>query len=475
MGRLRAACGYGFSGEEEMSLRHSVIGGLAAAMWMPTVWAASDAELAQIRAEIKQMRETYEARIAALEQRLAEAEKPAAAPDKPATPAEAPEATQAATPGAPAVAAANAFNPAISLILSGTYANLSQDPNNYQITGFIPSGDEVGPPSRSFSLGESELALSANIDPYLRGEFTLALASDNSVSVENAYIQTLALPYGTTLRAGRFYSGIGYINEQHAHTWDFVDLPLAQNAFLGGQYADDGVQIGWLAPTNTYFELGGEIGSGHNFPGSDQDKNGIGGWSVFAHTGGDVGDSHSWLAGLSYLHDSPKDREFSDNDLTSAFTGTSRLWLADLVWKWAPNGDATRTSFKFQGEYYWLDQSGELTYDTGGAGLTSNFSSRQSGWYAQGVYQFMPRWRTGVRYDRLSYGSVDTGTIPLGDLPILQDYNPTRTSIMFDYSPSEFSRFRLQLARDKSHKDYPDNQIMLQYITSLGAHGAHRY
>jgi hypothetical protein len=46
---------------------------------------------------------------------------------------------------------------------------------------------------------------------------------------------------------------------------------------------------------------------------------------------------------------------------------------------------------------------------------------------------------------------------------------------MFDYSSSEFSRFRMQLARDQSRPGIVDNQIFLQYIMSLGAHGAHTF
>jgi len=457
-----------------MLLRKTLMAGLIAAVVTPSVWAASDADLAQIRAEIKQMREAYEARIAALEKRLSEAETHTAQAETRATEAQS-KADQAVAQVAPQ-ATQNAFNPAVSLILSGTYANLSRDPDSYQITGFVPTGGEVGPPKRSFSLAESELALSANIDPYLRGEFMLAAAPDNTVAVENAYIQTLALSHGMTLRAGRFYSGIGYINEQHAHVWDFVDAPLAQKAFLGGQYANDGAQFRWLAPTDTYLELGGEVGRGHNFPGSERNKNGIGGWSLFAHTGGDVGDSHSWLAGVSYLHNASRNREFTDNDVTNSFTGTSGLWLANLVWKWAPNGNATYTNFKFQSEYYRRDENGDLTYDSGAAGAqTSRFTSAQSGWYAQGVYQFLPRWRTGLRYDRLSHGSVDLGSIPASNLPVLTNYDPTRTTLMLDYNPSEFSRFRLQFARDNSRRDFGDNQLMLQYIMSLGAHGAHQF
>jgi hypothetical protein len=46
---------------------------------------------------------------------------------------------------------------------------------------------------------------------------------------------------------------------------------------------------------------------------------------------------------------------------------------------------------------------------------------------------------------------------------------------MVDWSPSEFSRVRLQYAQDKARSDATDNQVFLQYIVSLGAHGAHKF
>ena len=46
---------------------------------------------------------------------------------------------------------------------------------------------------------------------------------------------------------------------------------------------------------------------------------------------------------------------------------------------------------------------------------------------------------------------------------------------MADYSWSEFSRLRLQYAHDKSMQGITDNQVTLQYIMSLGAHGAHKF
>ena len=37
------------------------------------------------------------------------------------------------------------------------------------------------------------------------------------------------------------------------------------------------------------------------------------------------------------------------------------------------------------------------------------------------------------------------------------------------------SRLRLQVARDQSRHGEPDNQVWLQYVMSLGAHGAHKF
>lgn len=284
-------------------------------------------------------------------------------------------------PAPTAAAGANSFNPAISLILSGLYTNLSQNPANYRITGFpLPSDVEIGPGQRGFSLAESELGIYANIDPYFYGGLNFAIHPDDTASAEEAFIQTIALSNGFTVKAGRFFSGIGYLNAQHAHTWDFVDAPLAYQAFLGTQFGDDGVQVKWLAPTDIFLEFGAELGRGRAFPGTDRDKNGSGAGTVFAHVGGDAGVNHSWRAGFSALSTSPQNREFSDVDLagniaTNSFSGDSRLWIADFVWKYAPNGNPTYTNFKLQAEYFRRHDSGNLTYDSDGALGATNTAS----------------------------------------------------------------------------------------------------
>jgi hypothetical protein len=377
------------------------------------------------------------------------------------------------------------FNPDISLILQGTAARSSQDPEAYEITGFAPSGGEVGPPLRGFGLGESELVVGANVDPYLRGHLVAALTPEDEVEVEEAFFQTLALGRGFTLKGGRFLSGIGYLNEIHQHAWDFQDAPLAYKAFLGGRLNDDGVQVRWVAPTALFLEISAEAGRGRSFPGTDRNKSGSSLGSVFGRLGGDFSASLAWRAGLSYLQTSPEDRGFEDVDaggteVSQSISGESKLWIADFVLKWAPGGNATVTNFKLQGEYFRRRESGDLTFDDT---FTDSYASRQSGWYLQGVYQFMPRWRVGYRYDRLDHGTVANGIVANGvggltaaDFPLLMtEHNPTRNTVMVDFSPSEFSRFRVQLASDKSRAGVMDNQLLLQYIVSLGVHGAHRF
>ena len=448
----------------------------------PAAHAASDAELADIREQIRQLKDSYEARIQALEQRLKDAEaRSAAAPAPPSATAPAP--ATAAAPSAPGTAGASgiaAFNPAISAVLQGVYANLSQDPNQYAIAGFVPSGDIV-PAKRGFSIAESELNLSANVDDKFYGNLVFSLSPENTVEVEEAYGLYTAAPYGLAPKFGRFLSGIGYQNEQHQHAWDFYDAPLVYQAFLGGQYQNNGLQVKWVAPTDLFIELGGEVGNGEGFPGTGRNKNGVANGNAYLHVGGDIGSSHSWRAGVSYLQTAARNRDYTQidlagNDADLSFSGRTQLAIADFVWKWAPNGNARETNFKLQGEYFWRRERGDLTYDASGAlGLmqTGDYRSSQSGFYAQGVWQFMPQWRIGARYDWLDPGSIDYGANAI----YLANgfFNPQRTAVMLDWTPSEFSRFRVQYQQSKLKPDFTDNEFFLQYILTLGAHGAHKF
>jgi hypothetical protein len=244
-----------------------------------------------------------------------------------------------------------------------------------------------------------------------------------------------------------------------------------------------------LAPTDLFLEFAFETYRGDRYPGG-----GNGDWDLGSlqtaslRLGGDLGLNSSWQMGLSGLwanpdsrgagghgHDHGDHEEEGDTDLV--FSGDSRLALLDLVWKWAPGGDFSRRYLQLQGEYFYRDENGDYLFeDTGDQAF--GYRGDQQGLYLQGVYQFRPRWRLGLRYDRLW---ADNRLLPApGSLELAEDsgllsgHDPYRWSAMLDYGHSEFSRLRLQYEYDK--RVPKRNQVwMLQYIMSLGAHGAHRY
>jgi outer membrane receptor protein involved in Fe transport len=126
-------------------------------------------------------------------------------------------------------------------------------------------------------------------------------------------------------------------------------------------------------------------------------------------------------------------------------------------------------------------ENGQLAFDVTGTNLADAYSSSQSGWYLQAVYEFIQRWRAGVRYDSMnsgtpSIGLVDAKILPANAFPVLLPGTPQRTSIMVDWSLSEFSRLRAQYAWDEARAEHElDHQLFLQYIFAIGAHGAHKF
>lgn len=370
----------------------------------------------------------------------------------------------------------NQYNPKISLILNTTYAGFSSK-SPADIPGFL-LGDAAGFTRSGISLGETEFVAEANIDDLVHGWTTLSLAPEGGVNVEEAFVNTLALPDGFAVKLGRFFSDIGYQNHQHAHAREFADAPLVYRAMLNSQLGDDGVQVRWLAPTDLLVEVGAEVLRGDAFPAGGANRSGASNsLTGFIHVGGDVGTGGSWRIGLSHLRANADQRLTGDATKTS-FTGNSGLSILDLVYKWAPDGNPTVTNFVGQAEFFHRKEDGSLVYDPTGTANASGYQGTQKGFYLQGVYQFMPRWRVGLRYDQLSSDNTLANPAPGTSLGTLADNSrdPRRYSVMTDFSNSEFSRVRLQYNRDQSRPgNAADNQVLVQFIFSMGSHPAHQF
>ncbi len=443
------------------------------------VLAQQDPELEALRQEVRAMRQDYEARIADLEARLAAAEQASAASR--ATPAPEPGAADSyeepavSSPQTVSVARDSSFNPAIGVTFQGQAWAYDNDPEDYSIPGF-PLGGEAGPAPEGLSLAETELTMSANVDDKFTAMLNVPLViedGETAVEIEEAWVETLGLPGGLALRMGRFFSGIGYLNDRHFHSWDFADQPLPYQAFLGNQFLDDGLRLRWLAPTDFYLEISGEVLRGDRYPAGGAANSGVGATTLSATTGGDIGFSHSWQFGLSWLGADAEERASGSEDEPLLFSGDSDLYIADFTWKWAPDGNSRQRNFTFQAEYLWRDEAGAYTLPDGNGGP---WNSDQDGWYAQAVFQPFPRWRFGARIDQLS--GDDPGAAWIGTPLYPSGSDPRRYSLMVDWSNSEFSRLRFQYTYDSavdSADSGTDNQFGLQYIFSIGAHGAHTF
>lgn len=416
---------------------------------------ALEARIKALEANAEAMRQQAAAATAALEATRVEMEAM-----KAAAPTDIAAASAPAEPVATSSANGNAFNPAISIVLNGSYTGHSLDPDAYQRSGF-PLVGEGAPSAKGFSLGESEISFAANIDEKFYGQLTLAVGSEDGeteLAIEEAYIDTTALPAGFTLRAGRFFSNIGYLNSHHAHSDKFSDRPLAYQAFVGNQYGDDGLQLRWVAPTDLFIELGGEILRGQNFPSGGAGHAGAGVKTVFAHAGGDVGVENSWLAGVAAL----KSRTEGGED---GFVGDNTLYVADATWKWAPGGNFKDGGVTIRAEYFLDDRDGQYI-DPVDPLLDQPWNGRRSGAYVEGIYRINRQWETGYRYDRL--WADDSG-------PYASSYDPKRHSVMLTWLNSEFSLFRLQYSHDRPNASDTDDAVTLQYQVNMGAHGAHKF
>jgi hypothetical protein len=315
-------------------------------------------------------------------------------------------------------------------------------------------------------LGHTEATIGGNIDDLFAGRATAALHShegSTEVELEEAYVETRTLPAGLSLRAGRFLSQIGYLNEQHVHADDFVDRPLPYRAFIGSHYFDNGARLNWVAPTPVYLRLGLEIFNGSKLIESPERSRTVGAFALSGKTGADWGLEHSWQVGLSYLRNR-LDRALEaaedahDHDHGAQFNGR-HVWIADAVWKWAPKGNNRDRQLRLSAEYVRINEPNRFATN----------DDYHEGWYVSAVYRFAPQWEAGVRHGELKVQEPHGNHFHAGRL--------RETEVMLAWKRSHFSALRLQWTRQRDLGGFPDagDAVMLQYVMSLGGHGAHTY
>jgi hypothetical protein len=390
------------------------------------------------------------------------------------------------------------FVPDIAFILdvSGVARNMANEKYySLAIPGFsypflIETGSNGSNTQRGWNFNYGELSLYSVVDPYFDLFAVIDLAPEGA-GVEEAYFTTRKFPYGFKVKAGKFLASFGRVNEQHEHFWDFANRPLIATALFGAEGLNEiGAQATWVAPTSFFLVFGAEVLNGANElsfgttgfsdPGGSVVINGVQGPNLclgFVRSSFDIEDA-SILFGVSNAMGMTRtDQGFSSTGGTGeAVNANTDIIGGDLTVKYSL--DPIRY-LSFQSEYMYRVMNGtEYTRDSSNAVSTLSLDKHHSGFYAQVVAKVNQLWRIGVRYDLLMQNGV-----ALGGADQHMPSNLPRYSAMIEYSPTEFSRLRLQFDRDGSRyvqvsggwSQQPYTQIVLQANLVIGAHGAHAF
>jgi len=330
-------------------------------------------------------------------------------------------------------AAAKALNPDISVI--GDFIGA--------VGGNSPPLLATVQPFPALQMHESEIGMQAIIDPYARGDFFFSFGEEG-VNLEEGYITFTALPANFVAKVGKMRSAFGKVNGMHNHVLPWVDRPLVTTNLVGGEDGidDAGVSVQRIlpAPKGIFLEATGQVFRG-DVPGVFRS------WrasdvSTVDHLRAykDITESTNLDLGFSYSR--------GYNDAGAEFV--TNLYGMDATLRWKPLRRSIYHSFVARSELVWSRRQ------------QFPFEQRAFGFYTAGEYQFARRWFLGGRFDR-------------SDRSQFANLTDTGGSVILTYWPSEFSQIRGQYERTNYAEGVSANQLLMQVIFSLGAHGAHPF
>lgn len=370
--------------------------------------------------------------------------------------------------------------PGISDSLIGEHMHEGQDHATYDA-------------QNGFNLNYVELGMNATVDPYLDATAFLHYF-DGGVEIEEAYFTSRNLPYNLRARGGKFLSDFGRQNNQHHHAWQFSDMPLVYEAFLGNHGIQEiGAQLQWIAPTDNYLMFGiealqgkNEVMFGHEAIGDPYNGESTLSASAdepalyvgYIKTSADIGDT-TILAGASYAHGESRIDHLGDDEDPHAISGTSELYGLDLTVK---HFFDSYSSLTWQSEWLYRDMDGTqfANVDTDADDVLDTITSnglrkKQAGYYTQLVYAPDQSWRMGLKYDNIYKNDVsEDGNNQ--NMPVNMD----QYTAMVEYHTSEFARYRLQYAHSNAlfnedgQRQNLDSLIFSVNI-ALGRHNAHPF
>ncbi len=343
--------------------------------------------------------------------------------------------------------ALQSMNPAMSFILDVAAGYFTID---------TPDQRGAHDPSRTgFTFQQLELSVNANVDPFFRFDANLVFG-EFGVEIEEAYASTLRLPGNFQLRAGQFLTRFGRINGTHPHQWSFMDQPLVNAKFFGGEGSRGlALEVSWLAPLPWYLELVASSGN----PTGDCCARSFLGDAEIPLTG-----PEDLLYTLALEQFIPFDPSWSlsvglSSQLGPNNTGPgnrSVIHGADLYLRYRPVDSTERAALSWQTEVMFRSRQvpGDLLQDLG--------------LYSQLVWNLSLRWELGLRYEFVTGVAEDP-------LDLDWDAERQRYAAQVTFYPSHFSRVRAQVNHDYPRYAEAYWAFLVNLEVLVGAHGAHQF
>lgn len=335
-----------------------------------------------------------------------------------------------------------------------------------------------------FNLNYAELGITSTVDPYLDAAIFLHFY-EGGVEIEEAYLTSRNLPYNLRVRGGKFLSDFGRHNNQHHHAWQFSDMPLVYEAFLGNHGIQEiGGQFQWIAPTENYLMFGIEALQGkneymyghkaiiHNDETLAKSANQPSLFVGYVKTSVDIGDT-TILTGASMANGKTRYNDHFDETDGHAIMGKSKIYGLDFTLK---HFFDSYSSLTWQSEWLYRDVKGTEFENTSSTTYDAEaLRKKQAGYYTQVVYAPNETWRMGLKYDNIYKNDVyvdgDNENKP-------KDMN--QYTAMIEYHTSEFARYRLQYSHSNALFN-EDNQrqnldsLIFSVNIALGRHNAHPF
>ena len=349
-----------------------------------------------------------------------------------------------------------AFNPGMT-----AFMNFAARGDSKRVYDLADPANEIS--NRPF-LRTVEMELLGAVDPYASALAVISIENEAGkefgIDAEEAYglLKRLPIleeaPLGLKVKFGKYRAPFGVSNKIHMHDLPWTTRPLAVAKYLGTEHGDffesgynpTGMDLDFYLPNpipattlemNADVVRGGEVALSGGHPGAEP--------AYIAHLNlsRDWSNRHLLTVGLS---------AYEEHGIA-----ITRLYGADVTYKWAPLEQRESHSFVAGGEVF----AGRNVYTDPAAGAVSN---SPVGWYGYVQYQTSYWLYLGVRYDAVQEPSNDRLTTrSLGEYA--------------SYYTTEFLRLRLGYEHRWSDIPAQDNlnTVLFEVNFVFGSHPTEPY